>query len=584
MSASQTGNAGTRGVGPGVECRSGSRSDRLRAWCVRALVLLLVPVVGIYSSGQAAVAAEGTKQAGEWTAVRFELPGSTFLGTTIFKMTCQNTFGMIAVQGGSQIMTRGTECQGTDSSPGWCQRGEPDCTNIQYRFEGTGCGSGKASEYNARNGEHESLSNIHAVYDPTAVFAGSCDPATVCLMMYFEGTIVADECMPIDIEPPGALGSGDESCSYGTVSPPRPNGAPYIQRYTQGGYAQPHWSQNYRFPAVQGSSSPWSSYLIVKDTTGGQQRHDGILDSSANRLMAPTSMDLVGSYWLLRQGQPGMTDPVMIGNDGTSAMYQEPGEKGTQVVIGGGYFRDTGAGSAQLATRKSDKIGKIGWNNPGECSFYWGTKLYEYDTTTRDDPAGPLPGTDETLPVPTSPPGDPGAPMVDQQPDDSIGLLAVIAGLLQLILDAIEALAQALGLAGLLEAILAAMQVLPEVLDAIGRLVTDLLEGLKGLFVPNASSWDVAGVRNQWEARPPGSLVTGVGDGLRSAGDSFSSAGGCGQLLTVPGYGSGVSCTSIAGIPGIGALRSLVSVGFYVLTGIAVLRMVIGALGKGGGD
>lgn len=218
----------------------------------------------------------------------------------------------------------------------------------------------------------------------------------------------------------------------------------------------------------------------------------------------------------------------------------------------------------------------FGETRPAKCQFWFGPKVYDNASTTdtSDDPYGVAPGIGQDEPgadvADPNAPADPGAPatgcnfsITDPSGWASAGMCAAV-GLLGKIVNLLVSIAQLIG------------NLATSIARAVGGILSDA-------FIPNPKSWNTGGVRDQFNARPPGSLITASASGVSAASAAYSD-GGCGNIFTVdiPRVGSrSVTCGLASSTPGYGALYSLVQVGLMALTGLALFRMFTGAFTRG---
>ena len=210
-----------------------------------------------------------------------------------------------------------------------------------------------------------------------------------------------------------------------------------------------------------------------------------------------------------------------------------------------------------------------GANWPERCSFYFGTKIGNTANDGHDEPGGEMTG-----PAPGG--GGPSEPPVTNTPAPAP---AEASGCGDFSWSDPASWASA-GICMLVKLAYRIVDLLGSVLGVLAGLVGQVGALLETLFVPSASSWGFDGLYDQFEARPPGSVLVSIGDGMSGFIGGYS-AGGCGVLadFSSEDMDAQLTCSNVQSIPGYGALYALVQVGMFALTGLAVFRMLAGKVG-----
>lgn len=402
------------------------------------------------------------------------------------------------------------------------------------------------------------------------------DPATchltdMCWAVYSHGRsqstiegIWAEGCMSMDLgrvtgpEPPTI-------CSQGTVS--RPLVTAETRLFDPGGVTKRWWEQKITVSTQLTGAFTFNAYAITRRL---DRASTGAYNSATP--MDGTSTDLGYFTWrtiVMQQVATGMNGHGWVAISDQVSDLQPPPPIDSE-VIGVGIYLSTEI--SQTNTRKKHANGRIGINDPGVCAFYWGLKLAEVPNTTIDEPAGPV-----DAPPPNQPPNpDPGSPPPPSNPesgcegfsltDPSSWAGAGICVLVKLMSALIDLVGDMLGV------LRSVLGVLGDVLGAILGLVAELGELLIDLLIPSPSSWDLAGLVNQFKTKPPFSAVDEIAGGATSAANGFAGAGGCGALFEVM-PGQTLNCTQVRDAPGMSALYGLVQAALWVTTGFFLWNM-----------
>lgn len=489
-----------------------------RSWWRLLVCLFMVPVVFVQSS---AVASGMGKT--QWAGAEVSLAGMTIpkTGLSVQSSTCGFSVRLQAVGAGE---FSGLSCYGgPDMSPGGAQMGEPG-GSFTVSLAGPGCVSGYSGTLD--EGSHDSMWHTHGVKAGGVWSAGTdCEPTQACVRL--EGLGSFDyRCTPVNLV--AAAGPVVGCPSFDVVSVRRrvhPSGVSY---------------------AVE------IKLRLAKTITNGTDGRVFVYQMSKSSGVWAWSVDA---------GVPSFTgsagDVVTIVRPyptlGAGSDSWGPG------LLGWGFYKvgDTAAGatsnqvsSAQLVSDSNvDGNGVIGQNRAAKCAFYYGEKVGSTSSNDFDEPT-PDPGVlaEEPSPGDDSPP--PGVepeddPVVTDEPSFWSSVLAALMALIR----------------------------------AVGGLVGALLDGIKALLVPDPSSWGWEGLKTQLEARPPASVVVGLGGSLGGMVSGYTGAGSCGTLADF-GDGMKIDCNAIKGVPGWSILYGVVQVGIVGIGAFSVFHIVRSAVGS----
>ena len=218
----------------------------------------------------------------------------------------------------------------------------------------------------------------------------------------------------------------------------------------------------------------------------------------------------------------------------------------------------------------------IGVTDPGNCEFYWGAQV----AVTGDGRDQPIQNISTTPPDPTPP-----DPVSDSSCGFSITDPSTWAG--AGICELVKAIR---GLVDIMQTMLGVLQELASaiagpIVNAISGLITSLANLLQAMLIPDPSSWDIASVKDQWDSRPPGSLVDGMYASVTGVATAMSAGGSSCDLgsWTIEGHGVPLTCPK-SSVPGYSALYALVSAALFGFTGLGLWHLFRGAVGNGGGS
>lgn len=473
--------------------------------------LALVPLVIFANPLSAAAATSGTLVFG------LDAPG---IGSTTCQIPWARTNTGISVGATSR-------CDGgADMTPLSCQPFEGECGSYGLVFKdatGDTCGSVALDPYDVEGNDWRSTAaGLGAGFAP--IQWSSCTPVSACLSYYFEpnGTdVVACQSISIDQpepgwEPPAEMPFG--SCEWGTPQ-----------------------------------AVAWE-HVFTMDTSLVKDRLRLLFYSRY-----PEPGDGLGLEWTLISAH-GPAD-ASTGNEYTSTDQTDNGNnpqwisdtlwKNQPEGVGGSHSPSGGqAWGVQVNTRDTDTLGafspeRIGYTNPGKCSFWFGPKIRNGDHPEYGDdepwaPLTPYPdvGTDPVDPVP------PTTEVPTAPPDFGLPDLGSFL--------------QGIG-------------------DAIMGLVRGLLDGLKRLFIPNTDEWGVESLQDMLREKPPFSVAAELKDQAWSFVGAYTSSGSCGILADfgpVGGESTALDCARIKNAPGLGGLYTLVSVGLVGLTAWSCFIMI----------
>lgn len=258
------------------------------------------------------------------------------------------------------------------------------------------------------------------------------------------------------------------------------------------------------------------------------------------------------------------------------ARVSDPGDSGFGDpinIVGIGMFEGnvngtTAWGAVPTAASGTGSTGRLGVNDPANCKWYWGTKLTDIAGSEIDEPASELDGSvappTNVPPDPAESDGDCGGGFDWNEPSTwADGGMCMVVGALVGVIDAIGDMLGALG----------------QLIEAIGNLLAELGELLEFLFVPDPSSWDIDGLHDQLETKPPFSVFASATGGVTSAAESFG--GGCtGDLYTIDVGDTDAHVLPCGGpnLPGWGAVYGLANLGLVITTGLVLWNIFAGAI------
>lgn len=374
---------------------------------------------------------------------------------------------------------------------------------------------------------------------------------------------------------PTLPGSSTGTCAAGSVT--RPKVSPWAIEPDGSSYRRYKQRSTLDVTSTAPTSQPWLAYSIVRSSTGKLVVYSGAAGSTFYRVIAPANSLLTpGGTHVFRDSNPVATLPIGVTQtrviaadvDNRQGISSTPLTSVDGTVVGVGIFHAPGSGysyTASANTPQESANGRYGVSDSSVCSFYWGVKIAS-TLDQSDEPLGPVEnegdpldpgGTDTPSADPTTPTGSDdnscGFSLTDPTTWAGGGICALV-GLI----------GQALGILG-------------DIFDAIAGLLDGLGTLLNTLFVPSPDSWGLEGLSDQFMSRPPASLVVDLADSAQAFGSGFSS-GSCSKILDM-GEDMSVSCNSVKDKPGFAAGYSMLSIGMWGLTMIAIWKMLASNLG-----
>lgn len=496
----------------------------------RLLVLLLLPAVWLGMTPEVAQAASSSD------VLQFQMER---VGEDVH---CQIpiTYGEITTDG---VLKVGSGyCEGYalgDGVPGTCDALDAECT--VFTLEVVGCSTVQLSDSAAATTFMRTLTYLGA----TSIALGECNPPEICLSFKttnFGRDAEGRDCETVDFsdaigeeepefEPPVEMPWGD--CKHGY-----PFGL-YIRHVTT-----------------------WESTLNPPTTMYKDKWRVGF----ENRPMPPLQD---GAEWTLRAAHnpEGSIAPTIhpTTTDGTSPPSSNPQWINKDlwvndpVALTGSHNKTDGeVWGVQITTKDPSLTAAnipIGYTNPGKCTFWFGPKIRngEHPTYGDDDPWEDIIHGEPVAPQPVPDP----TPVVPTPIDDP----SVDAGWLDAIARIIDSL-----------------------LTAIADIVKELAKLLKDLLIPDPASWGFFELVDQFQAKPPFSIIDVTYGETRHLVDEFKGSAGCSILpsINIPGSDSRFTCVRLQE-GGMGSLYNIVQWGMVTLTGLALFKMVSGYFSKDGG-
>lgn len=506
--------------------------------------LALVPVVIFSNSVTAHAATSGT--------LSFSLNGD-YNANASCQVSWARTSTGVSV-GASSL------CQGeADTTP---YTGQPfEDVSGSYGFvlkssSGATCGSAALPARDIpENGLSSVAAGLGAAFAP--VTWTSCVPVQACLSYYYNDngrTVDVVDCVAFPVDPPASGWEPPAEMPYGSCFWGTPQAVAsahvttygnnqlvkdglrllFYNRYPEPG--DPASGLEWDFNVMHGTApapltppaEPSTNWMMMNATNSSDPNENAQWVSTTLWKNAPTYLG--GSH------EPGPTGPIY----------------GVQVT------------TQHSATKTANGGTKIGYTNPGKCSFWFGPKIRATDSAIygESDPWAPM--TDMNAPTPTPTP-DPTPPTVTPTPTDApsteVGFWGAILGVLRSIWNAITS-----------------------VVGAIKDLVVGIADKLKDLFIPDSDNWGVSGIRNGLRDKPPFSVAVELKDQLWAFSGAYTGSGECGVLAdfgSLAGQPLKLDCAQIKNSPGLGAVYGLVSAGFLGLTAWVGFGMIQRLLQEG---
>lgn len=406
-----------------------------------------------------------------------------------------------------------------------------------------------------------------------------CQINSVCYELYGDGGETRfEECTGSLVGGPQRPAEQDPECLQGTakrpVVGPRINGGPDYYTARQLSFTiepKPHGT----------ATGTWQTYAVLRKIAGSPPIGSG---SRITLLQAYSGGGQVAANTDRWSGYGALT-----ADSGTALMTVHTSERYSNAqgppaleqweVVGAGMYRIPPAVGSPTANPNSNSSAlaawRIGRNDPGVCSFYWGIQVYDVTSTTTDDtPAGPLVapppvsgGTDTPPPAGDDPSADPvgdnggceGFSFFNPTTWASAGICAIV-GALKSVWEAVKAVA-----------------------DAIGSLAETIVSAIGGLFIPDPGFFDAkfASLEDSFDDTAPGQYVESVETLTPSGGAS----GGCsGPSVPIDVMGIDKTIEPLNACSGAAAnaaalVKLLLTVGLAVFGAIACVRGIGSGLG-----
>lgn len=542
------------------------------------LAAFLVPVVWM-STGALPAVAQPVDDLGaiNWTGVRWEGVGGEG-GYGYGNIDCGASVGL----DGPRAVFKNLWCfGGADRSPFHSQPAEPGAPLDLY-FLGTGCSEDFVYEGTLEKHPDDGIGMVAGQIEAGSWdISASCQPTQMCLTT--RGTGVSSgssrgDCRPVNLK----RNVAPTGCNRGTPAPPRVR----VGYKESPNTTRARWRQETEFKIENqlNMNGAWQIYVIR-------------LRNLNEPMLSPWQIEMLPSgsrLHALGSTMPGSADIInatLTDTFNDTEGGRAPGGK----IIGAGYFFQPNPGSTLTAGRlpqtgnANSSLSISGMTDGNRCLFYWGAKIAEIPNETTDDPAGPLPGTD-TGGVPLPIPGTrcEAVECTDtpvEYPTTDTGLLDLLAKLLVALIEVVgEIITSIVWLAG--EVVGAIESMTTALLGLVGQLITELSDLLKLLAVPNPGSWGISGLTQQWEARPPGSVVNegfnasrGMVQNLRSNGNHCDGAYLQFNVDGDPGAeeSSRIRCP-VNDVQAYGTVYNLVSVALVGATGFVIFHVLRSAV------
>lgn len=583
--------------------------SRRKSWLVRAIALALTPVLILFTPdlAEAATHAYGAPATSD-ELVLFDGFGEPGLGDMVH-CTVTGYWETDIVVGGlfpstSQIKIRGT------CNTGW------NVASADLTLTSQGCGASlHVGDVDGGGSFGGSMTGGTCAFDPTAgTVTTLCGTATSSSHSDLGISHTTDsDCEPWALgAPPTAPANTGGSCPYATVT--RPSWTVINNETTADGdhVAYAHLSSPGITP-VQADGAGWATYAIVGPASamdvGAKDGNNALVTWGWQNLVYTIVGTLGSGHWggvtgLVMGTTTPLTGKIRVSSSHWGGASDPPALQHADVIGIGIYRIPPGAqGAFRVPLDVPDHLGDntthsgsgnvqaFGMTDPAACQFYWGVKLVDFAGTTIDDPisdAGP-PGESPTEPDPPVV-TDPVTPTTDSTcqtfslTDPTTWAGAGICILVKLV-GALIALTRSI--LGVLQGL--ATTIASAIADALAGIMDLLGPILLGLAIPSPGAWPVGDVVDQWNSRPPGSLIDGLGGAIGGVVSGLQAGGGCGA----GGFGNWVvrtshgNANSSIGCPKESSaylvVYDLVKAGLLVMTGIYVFHIMRSAVGNGGG-
>lgn len=540
-------------------------------WALRALALLLVPVVTIAASSSGAEAASNFTTPHNGYLIWDDMSGYAAPPTQGDEddVTCgfgsfweTNDAGLVRmrVHGGLCDFGFAFEWINLESSG--------STVEFEFRTAGSVCDFDLTSSLSNSPDADADMGDSSSAWT-TYAFAMGCGPVTLV-------------CAEIDLALDGANDSSDSTCAdFDGGSPEAGPAAPIGQEcgpatgpnsggVLAGGYPQSpptagintlsNPTRYYLAGGVTIYSAPGVTWQMIVFLTGTGNTNTGLQGYEAYTANVQTAPSGGGSFnysFSTGSGYAATTGVV-----GAAVIATNRGHSSNP----GGGTKPSGWLPTQIRQSAADTLKYGGITEPSSCIWYFGAKIAQDASSTKDEPAGSIgpaqPTGEEEPPNEVEPPeSDNSACDFDPlSPSTWLGGgMCAAVGLLEGIGQGLIDLAAAL--AGLAAGIVEALRPL-----------------LMELFIPDNHAWGFSDLRDTWESRPPGSLVNSFVDSAESFGGSFSSTASdeCRTLIDGPGADSNTMLTtcSVSSSSGMSAAYQLVKWGLIALTALSAFRII----------
>lgn len=344
------------------------------------------------------------------------------------------------------------------------------------------------------------------------------------------------------------------------VPQPREDSSIYLQSYvllqslTPGSQVQPSTATRvYNASGTANAVSPNGGGLWAMSSWGAYNRSVFAGTTITRQLNAGTT-EVAGA------GQPETFEVVGVGY--TIAAGSGPNMSSSAYFLGG-------AGSLGVSQQRG-----IGINDPSLCRFYYGQDVIT-EPMIGGDPMGPFTNG--------SPQPYGGSTPVDEGPLTGPDPVSTDDGQCSGFSFTDPSSWAGAGICVLVKAVRALFGVMGDVLQAVLGLVGQLGALLRDLFIPDPSSWDMQRLQDQWDSRPPGSVIQDTTDVLGAAADGLSASGPC-ELpnWNISGQDAQLACPDETGGPAWQGLMSLVRIAITVAAAFYVFHILRTAISRGG--
>lgn len=512
---------------------------------------LLVPVLtlGLVAAGPVGAASAAVGY-GDGVGVSFEFP-NTIPGTGA---NCTGT-AYYVIDGNASAMTQQVQVSGGDCDTGYMNNYagyEISVTGSGTTGGGSSCSLSGSSTVDNSGNETFGLVTMTGAAGPLTE-SSLCVVTEVCMTASNPDASGATDCMPVNMGPLPVPSSAD-TCEVGYPISAKvemdsfdPTANKFRYFYLTPTFANLDPTVTFRWSVIMEDAQGNNTYVRVMmgDLTAAQ---NGVkVASSAKEFMTYDLSRIAGVQFWVVSPDKAAGDPYAYST-------------GSATITRSAFW--------YTATSYQGVQGWRGKTDPGNCSFWVGRDV----RTPAGLPDGAAPWTAlDTDYVPPAP-ADPPAPVNPPADDTSActfsltdpttwleGGMCAAVGLLAAIWNTLKAL-----------------------VSAVAQIATAVLDGLERLFIPSASSWDLDGLVEQFEARAPFSFASTGWDTAQTMADTYSAGGsGCEGLPVfefdhVPD--AQLDCQGIKAVTGGAALYALAQIALVSLTGIAIVKMIVSAV------